>query len=165
MQVEGLELDILKEIALIREPLLPILQNLKAMRAVVQCIDSMDFEAGRLAGEVLAGTSGGRELPELQLSSSEFLGVKLPFCSDPVGSCGGWPPATDDARPGQLYHEDLTETGPEAKPKLKHQESPTMDLPVAITIATPTEIHARKLRGPKRRNILTSDKQISAWKR
>ena len=91
---------------MIREPLLPILKNLENMRAVARCLDSLDYEAGRLAAKVLADTTGGRELPEFQLSSSEFMGVRLPYGEDLQGqdrSCGDWPPATDDARPGPLY--------------------------------------------------------------
>ena len=134
---DGLDLDVMREIAMIREPLLPVLKNLKAMREVALTLHDLEYEAGRLAEELLENTHGGRELPEFALDPSEFMGIKMPYRTSPkepkssnpnlansgqrgLGSCEEWPPATDDARPGPLYHEEPPETGPEAKPKPRH---------------------------------------------
>ena len=74
-------MDLLKEIAMIREPLIPALQN-KSMRELAKALHSIDVGGPEeWAGEVLQDTSGGRATKFRQLdetASTQLVGMKQP---------------------------------------------------------------------------------------
>ena len=111
--VGSLDLNVLREIMMIREPLIPMLGNLEKMRDIAGKIHELDWESGGLASTVLANTKGGRELEDFEIDHSEFMGMRVPY--RPRRSNGDSPPVADDARLDHVQDED-SQTGPEAKP-------------------------------------------------
>ena len=116
--MDSIELNIFREILMIREPLIPILHNIDQMREIADKLADLDWEAGKLAALVLGDTHGGRELSEFKPQADEFLGLRLPY-NRPAGSNGDLPPVTDDAGLDHVQ-DDENKTGPQAKPEGRH---------------------------------------------
>ena len=73
--MDHLDLNVLREIMMVREPLIPILANIESMRAIVGKLNDLSWDSGKLAETVLTGTSGGREACGFRPSHSEYMGM------------------------------------------------------------------------------------------